>query len=553
MKPVRIVYVLLSALSLAACGRTVDSFFLELPDSGVTRLSQDRSVDPELEGRLIDELGATPLYTLQTPRQTSGETWYFRFGNLDREITIATYGPDETVIAARTVRPPEGAPPKHEIGLRMPASTVAAFRILGEVTQPDGPGPVLEALFVVSSQDALATLTPEGTLRVAPNAEVSAWASQQEGVGRWDIDLPGTATPVEIEYRFNVPLDLARPPQPVTVDWGDLRYEMTVRPGMNRVVLYSRPHRDESALRILSGVPGFDIASISRAADPVGGPDNRALLADPGTILEYPESAWRDRDFEIFRWNLYPEVLVIDTRNYDVQARFFKRLAFFTEKEGFRGQILDNSQLAGRHGYNAHNYNAAGLASFFTRVEELGLRLNPEEIRLRDILLDEGMIVVGDGGYEHGEGGVLSISRESLAIPGLRELLLTHEALHGVYYADEVYREQVDQLWSSLGEDERRFWELLLDGLQYDVTDPYLVRNEFHAYLLQQEIGRVTWYFEVRSAERLKRWKPQEAGWIDAFISRNRGLFRDRAEEANRILFRASGLEGGSVTDLRRL
>ena len=64
-----------------------------------------------------------------------------------------------------------------------------------------------------------------------------------------------------------------------------------------------------------------------------------------------------------------------------------------------------------------------------------GLALNEEERLLREILLTNG--VLRRGGNQEltaGRGGILSVSQESH--PVLRELLLSHEAYHGVFYAN---------------------------------------------------------------------------------------------------------------------
>jgi len=58
------------------------------------------------------------------------------------------------------------------------------------------------------------------------------------------------------------------------------------------------------------------------------------IPADPGKILSYPQASWRDKRYEVFRWDVFPQILIFDTANYDVQDQLFKRLAFFVEKAG---------------------------------------------------------------------------------------------------------------------------------------------------------------------------------------------------------------------------
>jgi hypothetical protein len=334
----------------------------------------------------------------------------------------------------------------------------------------------------------------------------------------------------------------------VDLDFNEQRLSISVRPGTNSVAVYRQSHPDDGAhVTVRSDVDGFTLTGVGFQRIEPGANGRRPLFADLGAIYSFKPYAWRQPDFEIFRWTLFPDVLVMDTRNYDVQARFFKRLAFFVEKEGFRGRLLNDAELAGRHGYNAHNYSAEGLAEFFSAAREQTFVLGPEEELLRSMLLEAGIIVDDGSRILPGSGGILSISQASWGTPGLRQLLLTHEAFHGVYYASPEYVRAIGDLWDSLSEDERQFWLLLLDGMQYDVTDPYLVRNEFHAYLLQQRLPEVSWYFEERSADRLSRWKPSHAPWISTFIRNNRGTFASQAQRADEILFSVSGLVAGDV------
>ena len=322
-------------------------------------------------------------------------------------------------------------------------------------------------------------------------------------------------------------------------------FAVSLRPGRHSVVIHPEAEGvDARRIAVRSAVPGFAVTAVIPSA---GLDADAPLVADLGTVLRYPPSLWRSKDYELFRWSLFPEVLIVDTRDYAAQARFFKRLAFFVEKEGYRGQILTNSDLAGRHGYNAHNYNGDGLAGFFTAAGARGVELNEEELLLRSIAEREGMIVRNGAGFAAGAGGILAVSQESWGIPGLRELLLTHEAYHGVVYADPAYVAAVEQLWNSLSDSERRYWLLLLDGMQYDTADDYLVINEFQAYLLQQPVRSAPWYFTVRSADRLRSWKPAEASWIDQFLRSFGGSFLDQARAANALLFERTGLIAGSV------
>ena len=63
------------------------------------------------------------------------------------------------------------------------------------------------------------------------------------------------------------------------------------------------------------------------------------LPVDPGLVLLYDPAQWRSTRYELFSWSRFPEVLIFDTADYEIQSRFFKRLAFYVEKRGFRGRL----------------------------------------------------------------------------------------------------------------------------------------------------------------------------------------------------------------------
>ncbi|MDR1910084.1 MAG: hypothetical protein LBQ35_09260 [Spirochaetaceae bacterium] len=214
---------------------------------------------------------------------------------------------------------------------------------------------------------------------------------------------------------------------------------------------------------------------------------------DPGLIPGYPRENWRDRRFEVFRWDEFPGIIIFDTADYEVQSRLFKRLAFFVEKAGYRSRLVPDAELAGLHGWNAHDYNAGDLAAFFEAARRSGFPLLPEEAELRDLLLACGVLRLAGGGIAGGEGAALSLSRESPDY--LRRRFLVHECYHGLYFLDRDFRDFAARRWEGLEDEARRFFRSYLDSQRYDQDYPYLVINEFMAYCLQQPAGQAGPYF----------------------------------------------------------
>ncbi|MGO9310534.1 MAG: hypothetical protein ACLQDL_16125 [Spirochaetia bacterium] len=218
------------------------------------------------------------------------------------------------------------------------------------------------------------------------------------------------------------------------------------------------------------------------------------LTASLEQVLDAHPAAWREASLEVYRWDLFPDILIVDTARFAVQDRMFTRLAYFLEKRGWRGKLLGNAVLAGRHGWNAHDYGPEGLAVFFSTAAGIDFPLNPEEVALRQLALSQGIILRGRGRFAPGAGGVLSISRSSSAIE--RRLLLAHESFHGVFFSSAEYRSFCLQLWDSLPRAEKSFYTSFLDSLGYDTAAPTLVVNEFQAYLMQQPLKYAASYFE---------------------------------------------------------
>jgi hypothetical protein len=271
------------------------------------------------------------------------------------------------------------------------------------------------------------------------------------------------------------------------------------------------------------------------------------LPADPGALLLYDPESWRQPDYELFAWSRFPRILIMDTRSYAVQSRFFKRLAFFVEKRGYRGRLVSNEEFVDLHGFNAHDYRAEDLARFFQQVREELFPLNPEEELLKEILLTNG-IIRDDGIFSPGRGGILSISRSSY--PMLRRHLLTHECAHGMFFSLPEFREASFQAWDRLSDQEQEFWKLFFRWVGYDTEDPYLTVNEYQAYLFQQPRSGVRYYFTDLTASRLISSYPGQAPWVQELIRSDPERFTRAFDDLENSLVRIAGLEGGRVIEL---
>jgi hypothetical protein len=234
------------------------------------------------------------------------------------------------------------------------------------------------------------------------------------------------------------------------------------------------------------------------------------ITADPGIVLSYPIERWRDRRYEVFRWDAFPEILIFDTADYDVQDRLLKRLAFFVEKAGFRGRLASDAEIAALHGWNAHDYRALDLANFFEAARKSNFPLLREERELESILLDAGIISRNSASeIVAGKGAIISISRESDKTDrSLRPRFMAHEGFHGIYFIDEDFRNFSRQRWEAFPAAAKKFLLSFFEFQAYDTTDQNLVINEFMAHVLQQSVAQAAWYFGEYQPNRMIATSP---------------------------------------------
>ena len=222
-----------------------------------------------------------------------------------------------------------------------------------------------------------------------------------------------------------------------------------------------------------------------------------AVTADLGCIPSWPSELWQRKDFELFRWNMFPNILVFDFANYAVQDTYLKRLAFYVEKAGYRGKLWADNDIKNLHGYNAHDYRAESLAQFYDVARTQNFKLNDSEYLLRDILIMYGIIGRNaDGSYVPGDGGIISISKESNV--SLREKLLVHESFHGIYFGDASFRQKVTDVCKVMDPQSLLFIKQYFASqptLGYDLNDTYLIENEVMAYIMQQAVSAQKTYF----------------------------------------------------------
>ena len=284
-----------------------------------------------------------------------------------------------------------------------------------------------------------------------------------------------------------------------------------------------------------------------------GKPSLEPLPADFKQILENDPAQWRYSDWEVYAWESFPGILIIDFQNFNIQSHMLKRLSFFVEKRGYTGKIHSFLRLSGKTDWNAHNYKAKDLAAFFTEAQRSNALLTSAETYLRELLMANGIIEKGEAGYTGGEDkGIVSVSQESAS--HVRSLLLTHEGYHGLFYAAPGLKELVYDLWDRLAPEAQEMWVEYLrtaDVWNYDYNNGYLLRNEMLGYMMQQkDFGE---YFDNMMFPRLLKRSPDKAEHFQETRDAARQAFLDTALKIAISLQNNYNLSPGNLSYMREV
>lgn len=378
------------------------------------------------------------------------------------------------------------------IGLALPpGSRLASFRLVNDQPAAGSPRFRLSRLGELHTTDSFRLVPEAGNLRVA--LSLPPLPAGQPAV-LWATAAPST-------------------PGEIVATWleGNKKQSRRLGLGPGAASLAFYPPAQKPYLLDLQG-PGLERLALRLYHTDAHTP----LPADLGQLLVDNEVPRRQASHEWFSWRLFPEVLILESADYRVQDRYFLRLAFFVEKAGYRGTLMNNQQLAGRHGWNAHDYRPEDLAAFFNLAETQNFPLNPEETELRNQLVASGILQGKAPGLQPGQGAVLGFSRQSA--PALRRLLLTHEAAHGVFFVRPAFRQACERVWNSLSPEAQDLWKAFMVQADYDPEFEYLMRNELMAYALQQPAGQWQAFLQSRVfARSVARFPERKAEWTARF------------------------------------
>lgn len=222
------------------------------------------------------------------------------------------------------------------------------------------------------------------------------------------------------------------------------------------------------------------------APAPLPAPAVLPPLAGEAAILDRPAAAT-----EAFRFELQPEIMVLQFASLAEQANALNRAAALIEKLGFpRDRVLDDAEMERRiraggatpdSFYYGHDYRAADLLRFFAEADRAGVPLTAGETWLR-------RSVDGWGWRDGTNAALISLVRDDPS-SGLdraaRATILRHELSHGLYFVSPEYARYSLRFWQEqLTAAERAAFVRFLAAEGYDTAIEDLVVNETQAYLM---------------------------------------------------------------------
>jgi len=221
----------------------------------------------------------------------------------------------------------------------------------------------------------------------------------------------------------------------------------------------------------------------------------------------------RSPDWHATRLAENPKILVVEFPDLAAQALALNRLAALIEKHNApRDRLLSDESLtkfieqAGDTSetfYFGHDYQAEAVAKFFNLAVLQQVRLNADELRLRNLLLEAnllreegGQMVANPGHQAIVTFTALQADRPQTSVDEAvdaqrREAILRHELSHGEFFTNVNYRDHCWTFWQQLTDSDRSLLRKFLAGQGYDPHNESLMVNEAQAFLIHTPDDRV--------------------------------------------------------------
>jgi len=213
----------------------------------------------------------------------------------------------------------------------------------------------------------------------------------------------------------------------------------------------------------------------------------------------------RSDNMAVWQYADNPSVYVFDFPGLTTQGRAFNRITQFTEQQTTEPypRVLNNDELARYIEPTrrtqadfafGHDVLISELVQFFNYADRDKIQLNPEEIAVRDFLVEQGLVRVWRGFYQAMKPDMVVLSipqvqdrkpNEPMITKGARYAILLHEMAHAEYYTNPHYAKFCQRFWvETLTEPQREAFKAFLSKFNYGMGYDDLLINEMQAYLL---------------------------------------------------------------------
>jgi hypothetical protein len=243
----------------------------------------------------------------------------------------------------------------------------------------------------------------------------------------------------------------------------------------------------------------------------------------------------------VFEYEGRPTLVIFDFPNLVEQGRMFNRLVTLIERIGApRERVLGNEELAayirsvGKTEATlayGNDFLVGEMVVFFNLAEMGGIALTPQELALRQFLLDRKTMVLRRGFYQAAtpRAVVLSLPQQSAGAAGsppvselARRTILSHEVSHGEFYTSPAYANFCRQFWrDTMTEKQRSAFRKFLASNGYNSENEEMMINEGQAYLMYTPDSRA--------------FNPKLVGLADSEIAQLRQKFRQGYSMAAQI------------------
>ncbi|WP_145770135.1 hypothetical protein [Denitratisoma oestradiolicum] len=235
------------------------------------------------------------------------------------------------------------------------------------------------------------------------------------------------------------------------------------------------------------------------------------LLVTPSFALDVVDGDFktilygRSETLSVWRYSGNPNILVFDFPGLTHQGLSFNRVMQLTEQQTSEpyprplsteelAKYIEASRRTQADFAFGHDILVSEFVQFFNWADRDKLVLNPEELLIRDFLVQQGMMRSWRGFYQalRPDVVILSIpqmqerkSNEPRITIAARYAILMHEMAHGEYYTNPYYKAYCQRFWAeSLNDAQRDAFKKFLSNYGYSSYGDELIINEMQAYLM---------------------------------------------------------------------